>query len=115
VMEDPPRAGEVGEVLPQHTFRLLVTAHSAQVASGRLDELYVRHAVLPRNLERSQDLADAYLRHGTAEDRRVVRHDDALGVLDNADTEDSPAPDGEVGGVPGDGAQLEEGRVRIEE
>ena len=67
-----------------------------------------------RDLERAAPLLDCVGRQGTAEDGRVVGQDDALGIGDDADTDEHPATNRVVRLVSGERTDLEEGRVRVE-
>jgi len=116
VVEHPAALGEVGEVAPHRRVRVLAgPAAAAQVAAGRLDELDVGHPVVPGDLQRAHQLADADHGHRPAEVGGVVADDYALGALDDADAQHHAAADVVIGLVAGQRADLQERAVRIEQ
>src|SRR5207302_5364460 len=82
-----------------------------------VDEVEAREAVLARDLLRAQVLLDRDREVRAALDGGVVRNDHALAALDDADAGDDPGSGrGAVVDVPGgQGRELEEGRVRVDE
>ncbi len=105
----------MAEIAAHDRCRVLAGRQPAEVAASRLDELDVRHVVVPGDLQGSHQLADADRGHGPAQVGRVVAQDHALGSLDYPDPEDHAAADRVIGLVAGQRAQLKEGRVGIEE
>ena len=88
-----------------------------QERPARVDEVDARQPVLERNLLRPQVLLDGEGVVRAALDRRVVGDDHAGSPLDDADTRDDPGGrhDAVVLLPRGEGTELEEGTVRIDE
>ncbi len=88
-----------------------------QERPARVDEVEARQAVLLGDLLRAQVLLDRERVVRAALDRRVVRDDQALAALDDADAGDDPRR-GRVAAVEvpgGERVQLEEGRAGVEQ
>ena len=107
VEEDPAEVVAVGEHL----------GLERQEGAARVDEVDAREAVLARDLLRAQVLLHRERVVGAALDRRVVRDDDALAALDDADPGDDPGRRRlAVVELPGgERVQLEERRARVDE
>ena len=107
VEEDPPEVVAVGEDL-----RL-----ERQERAARVDEVDAREAVLERDFLRPEVLLDREREVRAALHGRVVRDDDALASLDDADAGNDPCrgrlPLVEIPG--GERVQLEERRAGIDE
>ena len=86
-----------------------------QVRAAGLDQVHHRQPVDPGDLQRAQRLAQRVGVHRAAADGRVVRDDHALDARDDADAGDQARTDGERGAPRGQGGQLEERAVPIEE
>ena len=113
VVEEPPALREVRELAAHLRVRILRAA--PEVAARGLDELDVGQPVQPRDLERAIDLLQRDGGDGAPEHRRIMAADDALDARDDPDTGDEPATHAEVGAPAGKRAQLEEGRVAVEQ
>lgn len=88
-----------------------------QSSTTRFDEIDTGKAVLEGNLLSSEVLLDREGVVSTALDRGVVGNDHAAAARDGSDTSDDTSS-GQVVGVDlvsGEGRELEEGRVRVEE
>src|SRR5262249_31349148 len=115
VVEHPAALGEVGEAAAHRRVRVLAGPAAAQVAAGRLDELYVGLRVVPGDLQRAHRLADAAQGHAPAEVGGVVADDHALGALHHADAQHHAIADVVVGLVAGQRADFQERAVRVEQ
>jgi hypothetical protein len=86
-----------------------------QVRAARLDQVHHRQPVDPGDLQGAQRLAQRVRVHRAAAHGRVVRDDHALDAGDHADAGHHGGPDGEFGAPGGEGRQLEERAVRVQQ
>ena len=107
VVEDAAEVVAIGEDVGLHR----------QERPARVDEVDARQPVLECNLLRPQVLLDGEGVVRAALDRRVVGDDHARSPLDDADTRDDPGRrhDAVVLLPRGEGTELEEGAIRIDE
>ena len=88
-----------------------------KVRAARVDEVYARQVVFPRDVLRAQMLLDRHRIVGATLDRRIVAHDHALALSDPADSGDDARRDDVVvvHAVGRELGQLEKRRSRVEE
>ena len=86
-----------------------------EVGPARLDQVDDRQSVLEGDVRGPGPLAEGVGVHGPAPHRGVVGADEALDPLDHTDADDGGRPHLVLGAPGGQGAQLEEGGVPVEE
>ena len=86
-----------------------------EVGPARLHQVDDRQPVLEGDVRGPGALAEGERVHGPAPHGGVVGADQALDPLDHADADDRRRPDLVLGAPGGQGAQLEEGRVPVEQ
>ncbi len=86
-----------------------------EVGPARLDQVDDRQAVLEGDVRGAGALAEGEGVHGAAPHGGVVGADQALDPLDHADADDLGRPDLVLGAPGGQGAQLQEGGVPVEQ
>ena len=94
---------------------LVTSGGNIEVGTRRLHETDVGDAVVAGDLQGPHPLLDAVGGHGPGLDSGVVAQNDALGVGDHPDAEHEPAAYGVVGVVAGQGADLKERAVGVQD
>ena len=108
-------AGQLGELVEDPAGRDEQVGLRRQVRAARLDQVHHRQPVDPGDLQGTQGLAQRVRVHRAAAHGRVVRDDHALDAGDHADAGYQGGPDGEFGAPGGEGRQLEERAVRVQQ
>ena len=105
-------AGEVAERPPSGDEQLGL---GGQVGAARFHQVDDRQPVLEGDVRGAGPFAEGVGVHGPAPHRGVVGRDEALHPFDHADPDDRRGPDRVLGAPPGQGGQLEKGRVPVDQ
>ena len=107
--------GQLGELVEDPPGRDEQVGLGREVGPAGLDEVDHRQPVGAGDLQGAQGLAQRVRVHRPAAHRRVVPDDQALDAVDDADARQDRGADGEVGAPRGEGRELEEGGVGVEQ
>jgi hypothetical protein len=107
--------GQLGEIVEDLARGHEQVGLRGQVGAAGLDQVDDREPALAGDLQRPQRLAQGVRVQRAAADGRVVGDQHALDAGDDAHRRDDAGPDGELGAPRGQGGQLQQRRVPVDQ